>query len=218
MNSNNSGYLEIFIGPMYSGKTSKLLEIYKQYKFCNVPIEVINYSEDTRYHETMLSSHDKIMIPCIQTLEINSILGEKRIQEADVILINEGQFFADLVPDVLELLRLKKKVYVSGLDSDFERKKFGSLLDLIPMCDRVTKIHSLCSLCKDGTAGIFSLRLTQEREQKVIGSDNYIPVCRYCYESRATSYPYVDIVTGLLQLDKIKEFAYKNRNITIRKI
>ena len=183
MNTNKStGYLEIFIGPMYSGKTSKLLEIYKQYKFCNVPIEVINYSEDTRYHDTMLSSHDEIMIPCIQTLKMSDVMNEERIQKADVILINEGQFFEDLVPVVLELVQLKKKVYVSGLDSDFERKKFGTLLDLIPMCDKVTKIHSLCSLCKDGTAGIFSLRLTQEKEQKVIGSECYIPVCRYCYE------------------------------------
>lgn len=183
MNTNKStGYLEIFIGPMYSGKTSKLLEIYKQYKFCNVPIEVINYSEDTRYHDTMLSSHDEIMIPCIQTLKMRDVMNEERIQNAHVILINEGQFFEDLVPVVLELVQLKKKVYVSGLDSDFERKKFGTLLDLIPICDKVTKIHSLCSLCKDGTAGIFSLRLTQEKEQKVIGAECYIPVCRYCYE------------------------------------
>lgn len=187
MNTNKStGYLEIFIGPMYSGKTSKLLEIYKQYKFCNVPIEVINYSEDTRYHDTMLSSHDEIMIPCIQALKMSDVMNEERIQMADVILINEGQFFEDLVPVVLELVQLKKKVYVSGLDSDFERKKFGTLLDLIPMCNKVTKIHSLCSLCKDGTAGIFSLRLTQEKEQKVIGSDCYIPVCRYCYEKSET--------------------------------
>jgi thymidine kinase len=185
MNSHQStGYLEIFVGPMYSGKTSKLLEIYKQYQFCNIPIEVINYSEDTRYHETMLSSHDKVMIPCIQTLEIANVINHEKIQKAEVILINEGQFFQDLVPCVSKLLDQKKKVYVSGLDSDFERKKFGYLLDLIPTCDKVTKFHSFCSLCRDGTAAIFSLRLTQEKEQKVIGSDNYIPVCRYCYENQ----------------------------------
>lgn len=178
----STSYLEIFIGPMYSGKTSKLLEIYKQYKFCNVPIEVINYSEDTRYHETMLSTHDKMMIPCIQKTLLSELVKDERIQKAEVILINEGQFFSDLVPVVTEWLQCNKKIYVSGLDGDFERKKFGTILDLIPMCDKITKIHSLCSICKDGTAGIFSLRLTNETEQKIIGSDNYIPVCRYCYQ------------------------------------
>ena len=68
--SQNTGYLELFIGPMFSGKTSKLLEIYKQNIFCNIPIIVINHSADTRYHETRLSTHDNITIPCIQTREL----------------------------------------------------------------------------------------------------------------------------------------------------
>jgi len=41
---------------------------------------------------------------------------------------------------------------------------------------------SLCSLCKNGTPGLFSMRLTKEKEQMLIGSTNYIPVCRVCYE------------------------------------
>ena len=79
-------------------------------------------------------------------------------------------------------MKEKKKIYIGGLDGDFERKKFGKILDLIPLCDKITKLVSLCSLCKNGTPGIFSMRLSQEKEQKVIGSDNYIPVCRNCYE------------------------------------
>jgi thymidine kinase len=63
------------------------------------------------------------------------------------------------------------------------REKFGLILDLIPLCDKVTKLTSLCGICKDGTPGIFSLRLTNENVQKVIGNNNYIPVCRNCYES-----------------------------------
>ena len=81
------------------------------------------------------------------------------------------------------MLEQKKKIYICGLDGDFERKKFGQILNLIPLCDKVTKLTSLCSLCKNGTAGIFSKRITCEKEQTVVGSDNYIPVCRSCYES-----------------------------------
>ena len=49
MYQQTSGYLELFIGPMFSGKTSKLIELYKQYKFCNIPVLVINHSIDNRY-------------------------------------------------------------------------------------------------------------------------------------------------------------------------
>jgi len=179
----NSGYLELIMGPMFSGKTSRLIEIYKKCKFCNISSIVINHSIDTRYHDHLLSSHDKVMIPCIQTPNLTSILENEEVKLAQVILINEGQFFDDLYSCVVEKwLKEKKTIYVCGLDGDFERKKFGQILDLIPLCDQVHKLTSLCSLCKNGTPGIFSKRISQEKEQTIIGSDNYIPVCRSCYE------------------------------------
>ena len=192
--NNTDGYLELIIGPMFCGKTSKLLEIYKQCKFCNIPVTIINHSIDKRYHETMVSTHDKIMAPCIQANKLSEIwLNDNQLvdndsynllKKSDVILINEGQFFSDLYEVVVDMLNKNKRVYICGLDGDFERKKFGSVLDLIPLCDKVTKLTSLCSLCKDGTPGIFSMRLTNEREQTVVGSDNYIPVCRKCYNNK----------------------------------
>ena len=175
----NSAYLELIIGPMFSGKTSRLVDIYKQCKFCNIPVSVINHSIDERYHDTMLSTHDKVMIPCIKTNYITDVLDI--IVSSQVIIINEGQFFDDLYKTIVSLLSQGKKIYVGGLDGDFERKKFGQILDLIPMCDKITKLTSLCSICKNGVPGIFSKRLTLETEQTIVGSDNYIPVCRSCY-------------------------------------
>ena len=113
---------------------------------------------------------------------IHHINKLKKIYKADVILINEGQFFPDLYNVVKNMVENKKHVYICGLDGDFERKKFGQILDLIPLADKIEKLSSLCSLCKNGTRGIFSMRLTKEKTQTVIGSDNYIPVCRNCYE------------------------------------
>jgi thymidine kinase len=196
-NTQSASYLELFIGPMFSGKTSKLVEIYKQCIFCNIPVAVINHSLDQRYDNTLLSTHDKVMIPCIQTNKLNdiwyygkSVTGNTPLNRlddsvkliaADVIIINEGQFFEDLLPAVEHMLQHNKKIYVGGLDGDFERKKFGQILDIIPLCDKVTKMTSLCGICKNGTPGIFSKRITKEREQTDVGSDNYIPVCRACY-------------------------------------
>ena len=194
--NNTGGYLELIIGPMFCGKTSKLLEIYKQCKFCNIHVSIINHAIDKRYHDTMVSTHDKIMAPCIQVNKLSEIWfntslncsfknnAYNLLQNSDVILINEGQFFSDLYEVVVDMLNKNKKVYICGLDGDFERKKFGTVLDLIPLCDKVTKLTSICSLCKDGTPGIFSMRLTNEREQTIVGSDNYIPVCRKCYNNK----------------------------------
>ena len=174
-------YLELIIGPMFSGKTSKLLDIYKQCMFCNIKTIIVNHEIDKRYHDTMVSSHDKVLAPCTQTSRLSDIYEE--LSDYDVILINEGQFFKDLYQVVMDLLKENKKIYICGLDGDFQRNKFGQILDLIPMCDKITKLSSLCSKCKDGTAGIFSMRLTDSTNQTLVGSDCYIPVCRKCYES-----------------------------------
>jgi thymidine kinase len=127
--------------------------------------------------------YSKLEIPLIP-LENNDRLKDKfKIGMSNVILINEGQFFPDLEKFVKNLLEDDKKIYVCGLDGDFERKKFGKLLDLIPLCDKVTKLTSLCSMCKNGTPGIFSKRISEETEQTIVGSTNYIPVCRKCYDN-----------------------------------
>jgi thymidine kinase len=178
------------------------VEIYKQCRFCNISVAVINHSIDNRYDEELLSTHDQIKIPCIKTEKLFDLWAKEgislednieliprvkdkfKVATSDVILINEGQFFPDLFDFVNILLKEGKKVYVCGLDGDFERKKFGTILDLIPLCDKVHKLSSLCSQCKDGTPGIFSMRLTNEKEQTVVGSENYIPVCRKCYENK----------------------------------
>lgn len=200
--NSNEPYLEVIVGPMYSCKTSRLVEIYKKCKFCNIRVEVINHSSDNRYDDIMLSTHDKTMIPCIQTDKLfnvwncsGQILLDEHNEEiprfkdilslasCEVVLINEGQFFEDLYDFVVELLKHKKQVYVCGLDGDFERKKFGQMLDLIPICDNVIKLNALCSICKNGKKAIFSMRISKETIQTLVGSDNYIPVCRDCYEN-----------------------------------
>ena len=206
-NNVEDGYLELWTGPMYSGKTSKILELYKQFTFCGISNCVINYEEDNRYEdsETHLSSHDQIRIPCIRSktmaeiadiVRVSVSVSEARENDTNltgkyldkflaskVILINEGQFFPDIVEWVRTAVDVyNKKVYICGLDGDFERKSFtGNWLDLTRYCDKIYKLHSFCNKCKKKPA-IFSHRLNQDNTlQKVIGADMYIPLCRKCF-------------------------------------
>jgi thymidine kinase len=165
---------------MFSGKTTYLINKYNQCLENNKTVCVINFADDKRYNDTMLSSHDKVMIPCIFTRTIHELLETDEIRNADSILINEGQFFDDLYEVVVHMVeKLNKSVHVCGLDGDFKRKKFGTILDLIPLCDKITKLNAKCDKCF-GKA-IFSHRITNESQQVVIGTNNYVPLCRKCY-------------------------------------
>ena len=181
------GYLEMFIGPMWSGKTSELLKIHKRYTFCEAPIISINYIDDTRYGENIISSHDRITIPCKSVKKLNEFsdieygCSTQEFKTAKIILINEAQFFVDIVGWVkCAVERHNKKIYLCGLDGDYKREKFGTLLDLIPFCDKITKLQSICGVCKKNDA-IFTKRIVSDDTQEIIGCDNYLPVCRMCY-------------------------------------
>ncbi len=179
---NNSGYLALYLGCMYAGKTSKLISIYEKNLAAGISTCVINYIEDKRYHDNKMSTHDRKMISCLPVKKVYDVFETDTtlLDSTDAFIINEGQFFSDLYDVVKLLVNVHhKKVYVCGLDGDYKMKKFGQMLDLIPIADHVEKLHAVCSLCKAPAS--FTKRLTKETEQKVIGSDNYIPVCRACH-------------------------------------
>ena len=181
---NKEGFLEIVLGSMYSGKTSRLIETYYKCLSCNIPCIIVNHSDDTRYHNTMLSNHNKVMISCLQYNLLNEfIINEtSKLVPGTIILINEAQFFPDLFNSIIHLTEKQFfRVALYGLDGDFERKPFGDILNLIPYCNNVIKLHAYCYDCKNGKKGIFSKRITEEKDQKLVGSSNYKPLCRKCF-------------------------------------
>jgi thymidine kinase len=186
INNKSTGSIHLIIGPMFSGKTTTLINLYNQNITNNNKVAVINYYTDRRYHESMLSTHDLVAIECINAKNVSDIMDNEEVKIADTILINEGQFFHDIFETSLILAEtFNKNVYICGLDGDFKRNKFGGLLDLIPYCDTITKLHSKCNNC--GEKALFSHRITDDTTtQVVIGTINYIPLCRICYTKMTT--------------------------------
>tara|TARA_B100000902_G_scaffold397882_1_gene462956 strand:+ start:5744 stop:6325 length:582 start_codon:yes stop_codon:yes gene_type:complete len=183
-----SGYLELFLGPMWSGKTSELVRRYTRLTSCDISVLAINYIDDIRYSKDSISTHDKICIPCSRAQKlshISDIINDKQselFKNSTIILINEGQFFDDIVEWVKCAVDIHKKhVFICGLDGDYKREPFGNWLNLIPLCDKVTKLTAYCKLCKKREA-IFSHRIGDEKSQTVIGN-NYMSLCRNCYLS-----------------------------------
>ena len=175
------GRIELIIGCMYASKTSTLLSYYYKYKALNKNLLAINYIEDKRYGTGKISTHnhESISAKCVKNL--TPILETKEYIESDIIFINEGQFFDDLYKFCIRAADIdKKKVFVCGLDGDFERKPFKNITDLIPMAENIHKLSSCCIECKDGTPGTFTKRINSSKERICIGgTESYIPVCRF---------------------------------------
>jgi len=172
------GTLNICIGSMYAGKSTKLINIYNEYE----DVLVLTHSFENRYSDEELSTHSLIKIPCIKCDSIEYFISnyKDKIKSSNTILIDEGQFFKDIMSILTLVETYGKHVTVFGLDGDFKRNKFGNILDLIPYCDNIEKLHAICKLCNK--KAIFSHRNVSDKTQLLVGStDIYSPLCRSCY-------------------------------------
>lgn len=175
--------LHLFIGPMFSGKSTEMIRQIRRERIISPKLLVVSSKLDTRYSaEDYVINHDLDREPCLSVMKLAEITDEQ-IKGADTIFLEEAQFFEDLLEMVRQWVdKEKKKVIVFGLDGDSERRPFGQVLQLIPLCDSVTRLTSLCEICKDGTPGLFSKRLVADRTTIHVGSHEvYIPVCRKCF-------------------------------------
>lgn len=178
------GHLELIIGPMFSGKTSELIKIYNEYILKGEIVLGINYDKDTRYGDNAIISHDQQRMPSVNVAELIQINVDYNIsqlfEKATTIFINEAQFFKDLKPWIIKYIDTTDKTFIlCGLDSDFKRERFGDLLDLVPHADKLTKLYGKCSKCCKKS--LYTHRISDEKQQQLIGVNNYIPVCRDCY-------------------------------------
>ena len=183
----NSGYLHLILGPMFSGKTTELIRIYNKYNACGIKCLMINHKSDTRYNSAGNVKSHSLNYDVIRSMNIGYLSDiitkyDHIVAENDVILINEGQFFSDLYDVVKMLVDISKKhVFVCGLDGDFKREKFGQILDLIPLCDNVVKLKAVCQNCKKCDA-IYTHRKTNDTTQTIVAEkDMYSALCRNCY-------------------------------------
>jgi len=172
------GEIQVILGPMFSGKTTELQRRIRRYKVADHQCLIVKYLNDTRYSETGMATHDRQTmdaVPCTLLDEVSPF-----VNEYDVIGIDEGQFFPDLVQHCEAWAKSGQTVIVAALDGTFQRRPFGSVLELIPLSEQVTKLSAVCVLCYNDAS--FTRRLGSETKIEVIGgAEKYLAVCRKCF-------------------------------------
>ncbi len=173
------GKLELFIGPMFSGKSTELIRQIRLLQKIDKKVLVLKPIIDLRYAQDKITSHNYESVECKVMNKLDEI-NDEEINKYDTVIIDEGQFFPDLVSVISRWVNnYSVNIIVGGLDGDFQRRPIGQILELIPMADKCIKLNSLCNICKDGTEAPFSFRLVKSNDKVLVGgSESYIPVCR----------------------------------------
>lgn len=176
---------------LVSHNSTFLINIINKYKIIDKKILVISHSLDaTRYSTKFLSTHnDNSKIPCKFIDKLEGLEKEEDFIKADMIIIEEGQFFKDIEKFVINHLDNSEKHFiVSGLMSDVNRKPFHPFINLIVHADKIHKLEGFCNICKNSTPSIYTKKIDNEKHDTkenlvLIGSDNfYTTVCRKHYK------------------------------------
>ena len=182
--------LEIIMGCMFSGKSTEVIRRIKRLKTLKKNVMVINHSIDTRYTDGIqgyIATHNRESEPCISTDKLYNLIETQTFRDAEVIIVEEAQFFKDLFDFTTKSLDIHgKQVIISGLDGDSNREPFGEILRLIPHAEHVLKLSALCLECNDGTEAFFSKKLSTSKGDSQIcvgAADKYIAVCRKHFNS-----------------------------------
>lgn len=175
-----TGEITLLTGPMFSGKSKEMMRRVKRYRYANKKILVIKQADDLRHSPdiSVLSTFDKETIAAVAVRSLREV-SKKMIKEAEVIGVDEGHFYPDLVEKCEEWASAGKVVIVAALNSDFRRMPFPVISELIPKAE---KIKSLSAICECGETAHFSMRLVHMQGiTNVGGAESYAPACRACH-------------------------------------
>lgn len=176
-----SGFLHVIIGPMFSGKSTKLINEINTLKMYKKNILIINSNKDTRVEHHFIKTHNNIQYNAIKLEELDITKINSIVQKYDTVCIDEAQFFMNLIVFVKHLLKYNIHIIITGLNGDTNQNKFGYIIDLIPWANKIDKLSGICTLCNDGTPGDFSILKKNMKKQNQIlvgGDDMYQCVCR----------------------------------------
>lgn len=164
---------------MFSGKTEELIRRLKRARIARQKVEIFKPSVDTRYDDMKVVSHDENAISSTPVQSSNQIL--LYVNDADVIGVDEAQFFDNQLADVCnQLANSGIRVIVAGLDMDYLGKPFGPIPSLMATAEYVTKVHAVCIEC--GNLAQHSHRIIADDHLVVLGEKNsYEPLCRVCF-------------------------------------
>ena len=173
------GWIEVICGSMFSGKTEELLRRLKRARFANQHVLIFKPMTDVRYSDKKVVSHDANEIMSTPVENATDILS--KVNHADVVAIDEAQFFDDDIIAVCnQLANNGIRVIVAGLDMDFKGNPFGPMPHLMAIAEFVTKVHAICT--KTGNLAHFSHRTSENDDLVLLGErTEYEPLSRAAF-------------------------------------
>jgi thymidine kinase len=141
-----SGWVHVICGCMFCGKTDEMLRLLRRFAIAGRQVVLVKPRVDTRTAEESVVSRSGAQHVAV-TVDLSAEI-EAVVRNADIVAVEEGQFWDDGLPEVVERLAdAGKQVLVTGLDQDYRGHPFGPMPRLMALADEVTKLTAICMVC-----------------------------------------------------------------------
>jgi thymidine kinase len=175
------GWIEVIVGCMFSGKSEELIRRLRRAQIARQRVQIFKPIIDTRFADDHIVSHSEMRIQS-QPVATSRMLIEKVAADAEVVGIDEGQFFDLELPMVCNTLADRGvRVVVAGLDQDYLGKPFEPMPQLLAIAEYITKTHAICMVC--GNPASHTQRLVASGDRVLVGAQGlYEARCRTCFD------------------------------------
>ena len=177
----NIGWIEVIVGPMFSGKSEELIRRLRRAEIGKQRVQIFKPVIDQRYAKNGIVSHSGLEIPS-ELVQTGDDILEKVAARTEVIGVDEAQFLGESIVSVsARLAELGKRVIITGLDTDFKGRPFEPMPRLLAVAEEITKLLAICMRC--GNPAVHTQRLVASEELIVVGAGGmYEARCRRCFE------------------------------------
>ncbi len=178
----NMGWIEVIVGPMFSGKSEELIRRLRRAEIARQRVQIFKPIIDQRYSNSDIVSHSGLEIRS-DNVKTAEEVWDRVEPRTEVVGVDEAQFLGDDIVDVcVRLADMGKRVIVAGLDTDYLGRPFEPMPRMLAVAEEITKLLAICVRC--GNPAVHTQRLFASEELIVVGATGmYEARCRRCFES-----------------------------------
>jgi len=153
----------------------------RRHRLAGKRVVMVKSGKDKRFDDVEACTHDMSKMKALSALNITEVLDS--LFNYEVIGIDEGQFFPDIVPMARKLADHGKTVIIAALNGDYRQKPFESVVELFSLAEKIEKLSAVCHNC--GHSASFTSRLLHDTNLELIGGkEAYRALCRLCLVAR----------------------------------
>jgi len=164
----------MFVGPMFSSKTSRLLAALDRCKYQNKQISAFKPKMDGRYSQSNIVTHGGSSWPSTNVSSGQELLCLSG--QSEIIGVDEAFMIDGCAEALIQLFKQGKTIFVSSLQLSASGKPFDEIKEMLPFATKIEVCPSVCPVTQRDA--FYTIRKVDGLDEISVGGiEHYSPAC-----------------------------------------